>query len=45
MEQDKWMAFNKWQRWEYFLAIQHSEQEILAAKIDENEKRNENHVF
>ena len=39
------MAFNKWQGWEYFLAIQCSEQEILAAKIDEIEKRKENHVF
>ena len=29
----------------FFLAIQCSEQEILAAKIDEIEKWKENHVF
>ena len=32
------MAFDKWQGWEYFSAIQCSEQEILAAKIDKNWK-------
>ena len=39
------MAFDKWQGWEYFSAIQCSEQEILAAKIDKIEKRKENRVF
>ena len=33
------------QVWIFFLAIQCSEQEILAAKIDEIEKWKENHVF
>ena len=40
------MAFNNWHRIEnIFLATQCSEQEILAAKIDEIEKWKENHVL